>query len=116
MADNLKRHAPLLKLMHKVSPKFRKQLLKKHCKGPFVRCISNCCLNVLKGNVPMSRGQLNKLRRRKHLLRQLASKQTPVKKKVSIIQKGGFLAALLPPIISVLGSFLGGLIGRSSDG
>lgn len=113
MTENLKRHASLLKLLHKASPKFRKQLLKRYCKGEFVRCISNCCCNILKGNVHMNQAQLAKLRRRKHMLRQLASKQTPIKKKINIIQKGGFLGALLPPIISVLGSLFGGLVNRN---
>lgn len=113
MVENLKRHASLLKLLHKASPRFRKQLLKRYCKGEFVRCISNCCNNILKGNVHMNRAQLAQLRRRKHLLRQVASKQTPIKKKVSIIQKGGFLGAILPPIIGVLGSLFGGLLNRN---
>jgi len=45
------------------------------------------------------------------MLRETANKTTSLKKKKQIIQKGGFLAAILPPIIGALGSLFGGLIG-----
>ena len=37
-------------------------------------------------------------------MRVLASKKTSLKKKRRIMQKGGFLGALLPPVLGVLGS------------
>jgi len=39
-------------------------------------------------------------------VRVLASKKTFLKKKRQILQKGGFLGALLPPVFGVLGSLL----------
>jgi hypothetical protein len=42
----------------------------------------------------------------------LSAKKTPYKKKRHIIQTGGFIGALLTPIISILGGLLGGLGGR----
>ena len=52
--------------------------------------------------------QLRKLRREKHNLRRLALKKTPLKKKRKILQKGGFLGAILAPALSVLGGLLFG--------
>lgn len=112
MAELVKKNAKLLKLLNKLEPRSRQQIVKHHCHNPdFVRCISNCCLNILKGNVPMNNAQLTKLKTKKKDLSEIARKKTSLKKKVAIIQKGGFLGAILPPIISALGSLFGGLIG-----
>ena len=40
-------------------------------------------------------------------LRELVLKKTPKKKKIDIIQTGGFLGALITPILSILGGLLG---------
>lgn|SRR6185436_16527503 len=112
MSAILKKHAGLLKLLHKAPPKLKRSLLKQHSnKNDFVRCMSDCCYNILKGNIPLNRGQLSKLRRQKRVIRAIADKKTSLKKKKQIIQKGGFLAAILPPIIGALGSLFGGLLG-----
>jgi len=66
-----------------------------------------CAKNLLKGNVPLSPAQLRTLRRHKQKLRQLAVKKTSLAKKKKLVQSGGFLGALLTPIISVLGNLLG---------
>jgi len=42
------------------------------------------------------------------LLRKLVLKKTSLKNKRKIVQTGGFLGALLGPIVSVLGSLFGG--------
>jgi hypothetical protein len=41
------------------------------------------------------------------MLRRLALKKTPLKEKKILIQSGGFLGALLGPIISILGNLFG---------
>ena len=56
-------------------------------------------------------GQMKRLHREKKNLRAIALKKTSLKKKRKIFQKGGFIGAILPPILTVLSSLLGGLVG-----
>jgi hypothetical protein len=107
MSQSLKRNAHFLKLLHEASPRVRSELLRIHCTPDFVKCVSECCFNLLKGNVPMTQHQKDSLRHRKQMLRLLMHKKTPLKKKKQIIQKGGFLGALIGPVISMLGKVLG---------
>jgi len=62
--------------------------------------------NVIKGNVPLTSRQMTNLRRKRHDLRALSKRKTSLKAKRKILQKGGFLTALLPPVLAVLGSLL----------
>jgi hypothetical protein len=71
-------------------------------------------LNVIKGNVPLNKRQLSKLRRKKRNLRQLVSKKTPLTKKRKILQKGGFIGGLLAPVLSLLAPVVGSLFGYGS--
>ena len=112
MSELVKKNANLLKSLNKTDPKVRSKILKHHCCNPeFVRCISNCSSNILKGNVPLTHSQMSKLRLKKKDLREISHKKTSLKKKAAIIQKGGFIGAILPPIIGALGSLFGGLLG-----
>jgi len=72
----------------------------------FIDCVSECAKNIIKGNVPLNPAQLQRLRRDRSNVRVLASKKTSLKKKRRVLQKGGFLGALLPPVLGVLGSLL----------
>jgi hypothetical protein len=106
MSKRMKQYAALLRQLHKVSESKRKSLLKHSCDKSFINCLSECAKNILKGNVPLSSSQKLNLRRRKQSLRKLSLKKTPLHRKKHIIQTGGFLGALLGPIISILGGIL----------
>jgi len=71
-----------------------------------VDCFSECAKNVLKGNVPLSKRQFSRLEREKTNVRALASKRTSLRKKRRVVQKGGFVGALLMPALAALGSLL----------
>jgi len=111
MSERTRRYLPLLKKINKLEDRARRQFVK-NCDKEFVACVSECAKNIIKGNVPLTPGQLSRLRREKNNIRTLALKKTSVKKKKRILQKGGLLGAILPPIISVLGSLLLGNAGR----
>lgn len=100
---------PILKRINKLGDRAKRQYLKK-CNKEFVDCVSECAKNVLRGNVPLTTNQKAKLRRNQKNLRSLAIKRTSLKKRRQILQKGGFLAALLPPVLSLLGGVLTGVI------
>src|ERR1051325_539042 len=103
MSAKLKKFAPYLKLLHKAIPKVRRVMLKNHCSDKFVSCICECAANLLKGTVSLTPAQKTQLSRRKRLLRKLVLKKASLKVKRKIIQTGGFLGAILGPIVKVLG-------------
>lgn len=102
---------PVLKRINRLGDRAKCSFIKK-CDRDLIDCISECAKNVLIGNVPLKRSQLSRLRRQKRDIRELSRKKTPLKNKRRILQKGGFLGALLTPVLSLLGGLLGGNAGR----
>jgi len=111
MSDRTRKYLPILKQIQRLGEKAKKQFIKK-CDREFIDCVSECAKNVIKGNVPLKPTQLRRLRRERSNVRVLASKKTSLKKKRRILQKGGFLGALLPPFLGVLSSLLLGNANR----
>ena len=106
-SDRLAKLAPLLRhLKHSVGKK-RRDIITKY-DNDLICSLSECCHNVLKGNVPLTPAQKVKLRRQKHNLRKLSTKKTPIKARKKILRRGGFLDALITHILSVLGCLLNG--------
>ena len=85
---------------------------KLHKNKEFIGCISNCCSNVLRGNLNITNPeQLKKLRSVKSQLRLVAKKSTPLRKKSAIIlQSGGFFPALLGAVIPLVSGLIGSLV------
>src|SRR6267154_2230536 len=107
MSQSLKKYSSYLRMLQKSSPKVRSTLTKKHCSPEFIKCICECAKNVLVGNVALSSEHKRRLKRHKLSLRKLALKKTPMKIKKKIVQSGGFLGALLGPIVKILGGLFG---------
>jgi len=103
MSDRVKRYLPVLKRIRKLGNKARREFIRK-CDKDFIDCVSECARNLLKGNVPLTKRQMTNLRRKRQDLRVLSKKKTSMRAKRKIVQKGGFLSALLPPVLSVLTS------------
>ena len=107
MSKRMKENLCYLQVLAKCKPKIRKIIIEQ---GPadVVTCVCECCYNLLKGTVPLTPSQKRRLSRYKKHLRTLANKKVSrVKKRRILNQKGGnLLAALLPPVLSVLGSLL----------
>lgn len=74
-------------------------------KPELINCFSDICHNVLKGKVNLSDSEKKKLGKYKNHIRKIANKKTTQKSKKILIQKGGFLGAILAPL---LGSLFGG--------
>ena len=105
MSQLTRKYLPTLKRIRKMGDRAKREYVRK-CDREFVDCVSECAKNVIKGNVPLSSRQMTQLRRKRYDLRALSKKKTSLRAKRKILQKGGFLTALLPPILSVLGSLL----------
>lgn len=95
-----------LKVLTTCPVKARKEFLKK-IPNSTIKCISECCLNTLKGNIPLSSSQKKKLSHHKSLIRALSLKKLPLyEKRKLIVQKGGFLNVLIPAALSILTSLI----------
>ncbi len=110
MASRLKKHLGVLKLLKKSKPSFRRSLLAT-ADSDLVRCICECCHNVLRGNVKLSGKQKRLLCRHKKSLRSLSSRRIGLKRKRQLLrQRGGLLPALLAPILGIVASIIGGAV------
>jgi len=89
----------------------RKSFIKTADKS-LVNSICECCINILNGCIPLSSYQKAKLKRNKLNLRHLALKKTALGKKRKILQRGGFLSAILSAAIPVVGSLIAGAVNR----
>ena len=101
VSTRLKKHANDLLYLQKARPCISKQIIAKADRS-LIECLCECADNILKGNVPLTTPQKEKLRKNKTGLRELAKKSVSLKKKKDILQKGGFLGSLLAPIASVV--------------
>ena len=97
----------VLDRLRKARPKARKKAM---MQTPGVkRLLRLVAYNVLKGNVPMTRSQYQKLARFKRSVRLLSCADISDRKRLALVQKGGLLPALIGPL---LGSAVAGLAGR----
>ena len=105
MSKRMKDNLAYVQILAKCKPKIRKAIID-HGPADVLMCVCECCYNLLKGTVPLTPSQKRRLSRYKEHLRALADKKVSrVKKRRILNQKGGnLLAALLPPVLSVLGS------------
>ena len=81
--------------------------------APIVRTLCSCALNALKGGIALTAAQRLRLKRYKrdvlHLVNNKASHKS---KKDRLLQKGGFLSALLAPALAVIPQLLASIFGR----
>jgi hypothetical protein len=107
MSKRMRGSLPYLQVIVKSKPKLRKLLID-NVPANVITAICECSLNLLKGVILVTPRQKRRLARYKTHLRDLASKKVLRKrKKLYLNKKGGnLLSALLPPVLSVLGSLL----------
>ena len=74
MSSRVHKHAVQLKMLRDASPELRKQILH-HCGKDFLNCVCECVKNVLKGNVPLTSSQKQKLSHHRNKLRELVLKK-----------------------------------------
>ena len=106
MSESVKRQGEMLRFLARAKPPTVKAIVK-NASPQLVKTLCECCHNVLKGNVPLTTAQKRRLRRHKTSLRQLTKKKLSVKRRKQLLQTGGFIGALLGPVIGVLKGVLG---------
>ena len=113
MSKLLRKYSKHLRALHRAKGANDRKDILSHClkQRDFVSCISECCKNLVKGNLRLTPQQKKALQKKAKTIHLLASKKVPIAKKKKLIQSGGFLFGLLKPIISVLGGLFGGNVG-----
>lgn len=97
-------HKEFLHLLSNTKNKKRRNGLIDVAENKEIKAISECIHNILLGNVPVTKKQIEHLRKYRHILRTLASRCSSLKKKRKILkQKGGYLAfhEWLCPVLEV---------------
>lgn len=97
----------LLFVLRNAKSKLRNSILR--ASDPeLIKAICDCSTNILNGNVPLKKGDRQRLQRYKKDLRTMSCPQRKLAlKRKFVIQRGGFLPALLGAILSsVVGSYL----------
>ena len=106
MSARLCKHLPVLKLLHKATPKQRRLILQS-ASDEFILALCELALNILYGVIPVNRQQYQKLKKRKADIKFVANKEIGIAAKKRVFnQKGGFLL----PLLSVALPFLTNLI------
>lgn len=97
----LKNHALTLEYLAKCKQRQANSIIK-NAEPDLIHCLSDVCHNILKGNVALSDAARSNLGKYKSHIRKVANKKTTAKHKRTLIQKGGFLGALLKPLLGVV--------------
>jgi hypothetical protein len=91
----------VLKKLCSSNKKNKKKLLLQGGK-PLQHCLRECAVNLLSGNVPLSKQRFKNLKKYRKSVRELSKKRTSHKKRIKLEQNGGFLASFLIPIIGAI--------------
>ena len=106
MSKRVKQNVDALRFLAKCNPKQRKAIIQ-YADNGLVDSLSECALNLLKGHVRLTPKQKKRLNVHKNRLRALTDKKVARKKKKTILtQHGGFVGALLAPVLKTLVSLL----------
>lgn len=103
----LKDHKHILHVLKTCNPVIRKSILKS-ANPELIKTLCEICINTLNGNAKISPNCKKSLKSYKNPLRKLISPRVGLKtKKKILIQKGGFLPALLGAVLSgVIGNLI----------
>ena len=86
-----------LNFLSSCNPKIRKYILENADKKLIV-VLNECMLNLLKGNIKLDYQHFQKLKKHKNAIRLLVNTKCLKKKKILLVQKGGFIPLILPLI------------------
>lgn len=107
-SERLKRNRAVLEMLNKLSKKVQRGVIP-HLTRDTVLALVECAKNIISRNVAISPSQLRWMRRNEKEVRKFVDNKTPQTRRVKILQKGGFLSAILGPVVKILGGLLGGI-------
>jgi len=104
-STNLAKIVLELNRLKSMSPSNQKKFIDT-CHKDLIRSIGSSTRDIINGKAKLTPDELKQLRRRKQMVRSLARKNTSLKTKRKILQSGGFLNLLLPPIVGLMTTIL----------
>lgn len=110
ITSNLRKNAHMLLALFKGNHRIQRVVLKA-ADDSLVQSVCECALNVVKNdNVKVTPTQKRRLKRFMKELRKLTYSKTSKTQKRKIIQTGGFLPAVIGPLVGLLTGVIGGLL------
>jgi Trp operon repressor len=108
------KHKDFLTLLSKSKNSQRRKQLISLATPEELKAVEECILNIVRGNLTISRAQRQKLQKYKKALRKITDRtgSKSSKKKILRSQQGGFLPTLLPIALSALTSIVPALFGK----
>lgn len=97
-------------MLRRAKQAVRKEHIKRASKD-LILALVDVARALIKGQVSMTPQQLGAARRNKHNLTNLVAPGKSVEEKKRILQKGGFIGALLGPLLKIGAPIIGGLLG-----
>lgn len=94
-------HAAILRTLAKSKPGVLKKQLQ-NVSPNVIKVLKKISKNVYKGNVKLTKRQKERLTRHKRCLQELALNKTSLKRSKKLLQRGGFVSAILAPLAGVL--------------
>ena len=108
VSSHMKKNAGILKILSRSKGKVLKDIIRASDTS-LVKAVCECAANVLKGYVHISSPQKKRLKQFVKELRAITNAKVSLKKRRHIIQKGGFLPALLTPLAAIITGIATGL-------
>jgi len=112
MTQRLRNNFVKLSALASPDPKLRESTIQRS-DDELINVVSECIRNHLANKLKFTAQERRRLRKFKHLCRKIHSKKVSIRKKRMLLlqnQTGGFLPALLAPILGIVGSLIGGLV------
>ena len=106
----VKRNERSLALLRRAKASVRKQHIKKAPKD-MILALVDIAKAMIKGQVSLSPQQLGVVRRNERNFKSLVAPGKTLTAQKKILQKGGFLGALLGPLLKIGAPIIGGLLG-----
>lgn len=115
--NRLQKHYNFLVLLSKAKTKRRRRELLEIATSDQIKAVCECVKNVMSGNIPgISQNAIKQFKKYQECICKLISTNKNIsskKRKNLLIQKGGFLPALLGPVIGIAGSLIADLIAKN---
>ena len=103
--DLLKKNAHLLLHLNNCNAKFHRKIIGITDKD-LIQLFTEILFNIDRGNIPLTIKKFNKA------AKLILKRSTGIESKKRLLQKGGFIPALIAPIIGFLGSLIGNAIAK----
>ena len=112
MSKNLLRqNAHLLLHLNKCNTKFHRKIIRIADRN-LIHLFTEILFNIDRGNIPLNSSQLKTVKKFNKAAKLILKRSTSIESKKRLLQKGGFIPALIAPIIGFLGSLIGNAISK----